>query len=42
MDLGEIGRLQAGVVDNEWLQRFWDEPEVILGGWLKTYRPASP
>ncbi len=42
MDLGEIGRLQAGVVDNEWLQRFKDEPEVILGGWLKTYRPTKP
>ena len=42
MDLAEIGRLQAGVVDNEWLQRFKDEPEVILGGWLKTYRPTKP
>ena len=42
MDLAEIGRLRAGVVDNEWLQRFKDEPEVILGGWLKTYRPTKP
>ena len=30
MDLAEIGRLRAGVVDNEWLQRFKDQPEVIL------------
>jgi enoyl-CoA hydratase len=42
MDLAEIGRLQAGVVDNEWLERFRDQPEVILGGWLKTYRPTKP
>ena len=42
MDLAEIGRLRAGVVDNEWLQRFKDQPEVILGGWLKTYRPIKP
>jgi enoyl-CoA hydratase len=42
MDLAEIGRLQQGVVDNEWLERFRDQPEVILGGWLKTYRPTKP
>jgi len=42
MDLKEIGRLREGVVDNEWLQRFRDQPEVILGGWLKTYRPTKP
>ena len=42
MDLAEIGRLREGVVDNEWLQRFKDEPDVILGGWLKTYRPTKP
>jgi len=42
MDLAEIGRLRAGIVDNEWLQRFKDQPEVILGGWLKTYRPTKP
>ncbi len=42
MDLAEIGRLREGVVDNEWLQRFKDEPDIILGGWLKTYRPTKP
>jgi enoyl-CoA hydratase len=42
MDLAEIGRLQKGVVDNEWLERFRDQPDVILGGWLKTYRPTKP
>ena len=42
MDLAEIGRLRAGVIDNEWLQRFKDQPEVVLGGWLKTYRPTKP
>ena len=36
MDLAEIGRLREGVVDNK------DKPEVILGGWLKTYRPTKP
>lgn len=42
MDLAEIGRLRQGIVDNEWLQRFKDEPQVILGAWLKTYRPTKP
>jgi enoyl-CoA hydratase len=42
MDLAEIGRLRQGIVDNEWLERFRDQPEVILGGWLKTYRPTKP
>ena len=42
MDLAEIRRLREGIVDNEWLQRFKDQPEVILGGWLKTYRPTKP
>src|SRR3954447_16057613 len=42
MDLAEIGRLREGVVDNEWLQRFKAEPDIILGGWLKTYRPTKP
>ena len=42
MDLAEIGRLRAGVVDNQWLQRFKDQPEVIMGAWLKTYRPTKP
>lgn len=42
MDLAEIGRMRAGVVDNEWLQRLKDEPNVIFGAWLKTFRPAKP
>jgi enoyl-CoA hydratase len=42
MDLAEIGRLRQGIIDNEWLQRFKDQPEVILGAWLKTYRPTKP
>ena len=42
MDLAEIGRLRSGVIENEWHQRFRDQPEVILGAWLKTYRPTKP
>ncbi len=42
MDLAEIGRMRAGVVDNEWLQRLKDEPNVIFGAWLKTFRPGKP
>ena len=42
MDLAEIGRLRAGIIDNEWIERFTKEPEIALGGWLKTYRPTKP
>ncbi len=42
MDLAEIGKMQQGIVDTEWLQRLKDEPAVIFGAWLKTYRPTKP
>ncbi|CAN5657206.1 crotonase/enoyl-CoA hydratase family protein [soil metagenome] len=42
MDLGEILKMRSGVVDNEWLERVRDQPEILLGGWLKTYRPTKP
>jgi len=42
MDLAEIGRLGEGVADNEWIVRLRDEPQVILGAWLKTFRPSKP
>jgi enoyl-CoA hydratase len=42
MDLAEIGRLREGVVDNPWIERLGTQPEVILGAWLKTYRPTKP
>lgn len=42
MDLAEIGKLQKGIVDNEWLERVRNEPHIIYGGWLKTYRPGKP
>ena len=42
MDLAEIGKLQKGIVDNEWLERVGKEPQIIYGGWLKTYRPRKP
>ncbi|MDJ0864655.1 MAG: crotonase/enoyl-CoA hydratase family protein [Myxococcota bacterium] len=42
MDLAEIGKLRSGVVDNEWLERVRAEPHVIMGCWLKTYRPTKP
>ncbi|MDJ0851532.1 MAG: crotonase/enoyl-CoA hydratase family protein [Myxococcota bacterium] len=42
MDLSEIGKMQKGVFDNEWMERVQKEPQVIYGGWLKTYRPTKP
>ncbi len=42
MDLAEIGKLQRGEADNEWIERTQKEPHVIFGGWLKTYRPKKP
>ena len=42
MDLAEIGRLREGIADNEWIVRLRDEPQVILGAWLKTFRPSKP
>jgi enoyl-CoA hydratase len=42
MDLAEIGRLRAGAADNEWIVRLREEPQVIFGAWLKTFRPAKP
>ena len=32
MDLEEIGRLQLGVVDNEWLERFRTSPRSSSAG----------
>jgi enoyl-CoA hydratase len=42
MDLAEIGKLQSGVTDSEWIERVRKEPHVIFGAWLKTYRPSKP
>ncbi|MFG1922666.1 crotonase/enoyl-CoA hydratase family protein [Cryptosporangium sp. NPDC048952] len=42
MDLAEIGRLRAGVRDNEWIVRLQDEPGIPLAAYLKTYRPTKP
>jgi enoyl-CoA hydratase len=42
MDLSEIGKMQKGVADNEWMERVKREPQVIFGAWLKTYRPSKP
>jgi enoyl-CoA hydratase len=42
MDLAEIGKLRSGVADNEWIERVREEPHVIYGAWLKTYRPSKP
>jgi len=42
MDLSEIGKMQKGVADNEWMERVRKEPHVIYGAWLKTYRPTKP
>ncbi|OHV36622.1 MULTISPECIES: crotonase/enoyl-CoA hydratase family protein [Pseudofrankia] len=42
MDLAEIGRLRAGVRDNEWIIRLQDDPGISLKAYLKRYRPTKP
>ena len=42
MDLGEIGKMRAGVSDSPWMERVKQEPHVIYGAWLKTLRPKKP
>jgi enoyl-CoA hydratase len=42
MDLSEIPKLSSGKPDSEWMERVMQEPEVIYGAWLKTYRPTRP
>ena len=42
MDLSEIGKMQQGVADNEYMERVKKEPHIIYGAWLKTYRPTKP
>ncbi|WP_300540426.1 enoyl-CoA hydratase-related protein, partial [uncultured Nocardioides sp.] len=38
MDLSEIGKMQTGVAENEWMERAMKDPQLIYGAWLKTYR----
>jgi enoyl-CoA hydratase len=42
MDLAELGKMQKGIADNEYMVRLQREKQVALGGWLKTYRPKKP
>ncbi|MFP8874178.1 MAG: crotonase/enoyl-CoA hydratase family protein [Myxococcota bacterium] len=42
MDLSEIGKMQTGVAENEWMERAMKDPQLIYGAWLKTYRPTKP
>jgi enoyl-CoA hydratase len=42
MDLSEIGKMQQGIADNEYMERVKKEPHIIYGAWLKTYRPTKP
>lgn len=42
MDLSEIGKLGSGKPENEYMERVMQEPAVIYGAWLKTYRPTKP
>ena len=42
MDLSEIGIMQTGKPNSEWMERALSEPELIYGAWLKTYRPGKP
>ena len=42
MDLSEIGKLGTGKPENEWMERVMNDPAIIYGAWLKTYRPTKP
>ncbi len=42
MDLSEIPKLRSGKPENEWMERALKEPDLIMGAWLKTYRPTKP
>lgn len=42
MDLGEIGKLRTGKPENEYMKRALEDPAIIMGAWLKTYRPKKP
>lgn len=42
MDLAEIGVMRSGKPNGEWMERALAEPDLIMGAWLKTYRPTKP
>jgi enoyl-CoA hydratase len=43
MDLSVINKLTAGTPpENEFEERLKTEPNIIMDGWLKTYRPTKP
>lgn len=42
MDLSEIPQLRSGKPSNEWMKRVMSEPDIMMGCWLKTYRPTKP
>ncbi len=42
MDLSEIPKLRTGKPENEWMERVMSEPAIMMGCWLKTYRPTKP
>jgi enoyl-CoA hydratase len=42
MDLSEIPKLSSGKPENEYMERALKEPALIMGAWLKTYRPTKP
>ncbi len=42
MDLSEIPIMSSGKANSEYMQRALDEPELIMGAWLRTYRPTKP
>jgi len=42
MDLSEIPKLRTGKPSNDWMKRVMSEPAIMMGCWLKTYRPTKP
>lgn len=42
MDLSEILIMGKGEPNSEYMKRALEDPELIMGAWLRTYRPTKP
>ncbi len=42
MDLSEIPIMSKGKPNSEFMKRAMEDPELIMGAWLRTYRPTKP
>lgn len=42
MDLSEIPIMSTGQPNSAFMQRAMEDPDLIMGAWLRTYRPTKP